>query len=570
MDGSTNPAGRARAVFIALALVFFGLVFRLYDLQVSGHESSDRAQGRQATGLLDVRRPRGVFRDAQGETLAVSVPVTSIYAEPGKIGDRDAAARRLAPVLGLPEPRLLALLSRTVAGPGGAARPADFVWLRRHVTDAQARGVKDLAIPGVAGRTEFDRAYPQGRHLCHVLGLCDIDDAGGEGLERTLDSFLTGASRRAVVPMDGRRRPLDYPELPPAGADVRLTIDLRLQRVVEDALDALCRRASPKWAVVVAMDPRTGAILALANRPDYDPNEPVPPGMDPVEAARSRQNLAVIAPYEPGSTWKPFAVVGTLDAGLATPETIVDCEMGAWKCGKRLLHDHHPYGRLSVKDVIAKSSNIGAVKIGGVLLGAERLWKVADRFGFGRRTGVDLPAEDPGTLHPLARWTSYSVSSVPMGHEIGVTPLQLVTAMSAIANGGEIVRPYVVDRITSAEGEVLKQAKPEVLRRAASAASCAQMREILREVVVSGTGTKAAVEGLEVCGKTGTTQKVDPATGTYGHNRYISSFVGFAPKEDARICIAVIVDEPKGEYYGGTVAGPVVQEILSRGMAFAK
>lgn len=570
MGSIAGGTGRARAVMAALAVAFFGLVLRLYALQVSGHEESAKRRDDQSRGRLDLRRPRGLILDAQSQTLAVSIPVSSVFAEPRRLTDPAGSARRLAAALGRPTDEIAAALSRTVRSADGSTRPAEFAWIRRHVTDAQARAVRELAIPGIGLKTEFDRIYPNGSALCHVLGLCNLDDAGGEGVERACDAWLTGTAHGAGVDVDGRRRPLDYPELPPAGADVRLTIDLRLQRVLEEELDALVARTHPRWVSAVAIDPRTGAVLAMANRPSFDPNEPVPAGADPIEAARARQNLALIAPYEPGSTWKPFAILGALDAGLATPSTPVDCEMGAWRVGSRVLHDHHPYGRLTLTEVIAKSSNIGAAKLGGVMLGAPRLWKVADAFGFGRRTGIDLPAEAPGTLHPLARWTSFSVTSIPMGHEIAVTPLQLVTAMAAIAADGEVRRPYVVERISTSDGRLLRAAQPRVERTVGSPESCAAMRKILRETVKAGTGTKADVPGLEVCGKTGTTQKVDPATGRYGHERYISSFVGFAPQENARICLAVVVDEPHGEYYGGTVAAPVVAEVLRRGMPFVK
>jgi cell division protein FtsI (penicillin-binding protein 3) len=553
---------RARAVFVALTLVFFVLVFRLYDLQISGHETFSRARDRQSRGFLDVRPPRGIIFDRRGDALAVSAPVASIAADPSRVADREGSARRLAAALGMEASGVLRLLGRTRPGPYLEPPPVDFVWIRRHVTAAEAEAVKRLAIPGVELRTEFDRVYPRGRLLAHVLGLVNIDDVGGEGIERALNGWLGGKGRRAEVDMDGRRRTLSWPDRALAGANLHLTVDAEFQRVVEEALDAAVERHRPNWAVAVAIDPRTGEILALANRPAYDPNRPV--------AGAALRNLAVASPFEPGSTWKPFAIAGALEAGIVTPASIVDCEMGAWRHGRRVLHDHHPYGRLSVSDVVAKSSNIGAAKIGGVLLGAERLWKVADAFGFGRRTGADLTPESPGTLHPLARWNDFSITSVPMGHEISVTALQLVVAMSAIANGGRLVRPYVVDRIVAADGSLLGRAEPEIRGRAASERTCALMRKMLREAVKSGTGTKAAVEGLEVAGKTGTTQKVDPATGRYTHEKFISSFVGFAPAEGARICVAVILDEPKGEYYGGTVAAPVVAEILKDGMKFIR
>ncbi len=542
---------RARAVFIVLTLLFSGIIFRLYDLQIAGHEKYREDRENQSRGLVDQRRPRGAIYDARGDVLALSVPVASVAVDPSKIANADDAAARLAPVLGMEKAAIAALLKRK----------SHFAWIRRHVSAETADSVRSLNLPGVFLESEFDRAYPLGTLLAHVLGLADIDDKGGDGLERALDAWLGGDRGRAAVDVDGRRRVLSWPDAPAGGADVYLTIDAQFQRVVEDALDAACARHRPAWAVAVAIDPRTGAVLALANRPAYDPNRPGP--------GPALRNTAVAAPYEPGSTWKVFTVAGALEAGVVTPATVFDCEMGMWRHGARVLHDHDPFGRLSVTGIVVESSNIGVAKI-GVKLGPERLWKIADAFGFGRRTGVDLPSESKGMLHPLGRWNAFSITSVPMGHEISVTPLQLAVAFAAIANGGSIVRPYVVDRIVASDGSLARRAEPKVERRAVSERVAAELRKMLRAVVKSGTGTKAAVDGLEVAGKTGTTQKVDPATGRYSHQKYISSFVGFAPAEGARVCVAVILDEPKGEYYGGAVAAPVVAEILKNGMKFVR
>jgi cell division protein FtsI (penicillin-binding protein 3) len=547
---------RATAVFIGLTLLFSGIVFRLYDLQIAGHEKFRGERESQSRGLVDQRRPRGTIFDARGDALALSVPVSSVAAAPVRITDAKAAASALAPVLGMESADLLKIFSKKNGG-----KPADFAWVRRHVSPAAAAAVKKLNLPGVFLRAEFDREYPQGERLAHVVGLADIDDRGGDGLERKFEAVLAGERSREAVDLAGRPRTMSWPDSPSGGADIHLTIDAQFQRVVEDALDAACERHTPSWAVAIAMDPRTGAILALANRPAYDPNSPGP--------GPALRNLAVAAPYEPGSTWKVFTVAGALEAGVVAPSTVFDCEMGAWKHGARVLHDHDPFGRLSVTDIVVESSNIGVAKI-GVKLGQERLWRVADAFGFGRKTGVDLPSESKGMLHPLRRWNSFSITSVPMGHEISVTPLQLAVAFSAIANGGLVMRPYVVDRIVGADGALVRRTEPKVERRAVPEGIAAEMRKMLREVVKRGTGTKAAVEGLEVGGKTGTTQKVDPASGRYTKGMYISSFIAFAPVEGAKICVAVILDNPHGAYYGGAVAAPVVGEILKNGMKFVR
>jgi cell division protein FtsI (penicillin-binding protein 3) len=379
-------------------------------------------------------------------------------------------------------------------------------------------------------------------------------------VERAANAFLAGQKGSRVVPVDARRRPLDGADAEPAGADIVLTVDLAFQRIVEEELDAACAESRPRWAVAVALEPGTGAVLAMAVRPGFDPNDP---GAAPADA---RRNRGVTDPYEPGSTLKPFLAAWALDQGLATPETRYDCENGLWKHGPRLLHDHHPYGILTLAEVIKHSSNIGAAKLGALSLGRDRLYEGLRRFGFGERTGTDLPAEDAGSLKPPARWDRYTVTSIPIGHEISVTPLQLAAAMSAIANGGTLYRPFVVRRALAADGTLLAENGPFPVRRVVGERAAWQMIAILKEVVAGGTGRRAQVPGVAVAGKTGTTQKVDPATGRYTHERFISSFVGFAPADEARVCVAVVIDEPQGAYYGGAVAAPVVGRIIRRGL----
>jgi cell division protein FtsI (penicillin-binding protein 3) len=384
-------------------------------------------------------------------------------------------------------------------------------------------------------------------------------------MERTLSKFLNQPAKRMTVTVDGRQQITSMPSMALITTEATLTIDLLLQRIVEEALEEACAEHRPKWAVAVAMDPRTGEVLALANRPTYDPNHAGDAKAD------ARINRVVTFPYEPGSTLKPFTCAYALDLGLVRPDTMIDCENGQWKHGPRILHDHDTYAKLSLADVIKKSSNIGAAKVGALILGQKRLYECMKRWGFGERTGVDMPAEDPGLLFPLSRWTIYSETSVPMGHEISVTPLQLCAAMSAIANGGTLYKPFVVRRVASTDGAVVVDNGPEAVRRVINPKAAKEMTEILEGVVKEGTGKKAAVPGVRVAGKTGTSQKIDPKTHQYTHEKYIASFVGFAPAEDPKLCIAVVLDEPQGgSYYGGAVAAPVVGKILQRGLIYAK
>lgn len=562
-----NMRRRAGVLCAAFAAVFFGLVLRLWSLQIAGHEEAARARHRQASGWQAYEAPRGEIRDARGEILAVSVPVVSVWADPSAIDDPVAAAGLLAPALGLREDFVWGRLSD---------RERRFAWLKREVSPAEAAAVRALLerapfkparrspLPKVGFATEFARRYPHGPLAAQVLGFLSKDEGKNEGIERAYDAHLNGGRRVVPIDRDGRRQVLGGAPLESAGAAVVLTLDLAFQRIVEEELDAACAEFRPRWAVAIAIDPRTGAILAVANRPSFDPNQPGRSSLD------TRRNRAVTDPYEPGSTFKAFVVALALDQGLVRPETVFDCENGLWIYGPRRLKDHKPYGKLMLREAFKVSSNVAAAKLGALVLGRARLHGGLKAFGFGDRTGADLPAEDDGRLLPISRWNLFSDTSVPIGHEVAVTPLQLVSAMAAIANGGTLYRPYAVARIVAADGTVLAAAGPHALRRVVGEKAARETIEMLKAVVREGTGKKAQVPGIEVAGKTGTTQKIDPRTRQYTHEKYISSFVGFAPADEAKVCVAVILDEPQGAYYGGAVAAPVVGKIIQRGLVHLK
>jgi cell division protein FtsI (penicillin-binding protein 3) len=559
---------RAAVLHVFSCLLFLGLVARLYWIQVRNHDHYQAELSKQSHGRDEVNLPPGPIYDGNGLPLAVSCPLEMAWANPSAIADKPAAAKLLAPALGMTEAEVLAKLSI----PG-----RKFEVLKHKLSDEQAAAVRKLASEPpfklerrandqrLGLRTEYERQYPNGAVLSQLLGHDSAEPSQREGLERTLAQFLILPPKSVPVTYDGRRQMMGAPSLDLSGAEATLTINLLFQRVVEEELEAACVAHHPKWAVAVAMNPKTGEILALASRPTFDPNK------FQTASADSRLNRVVSIPYEPGSTLKPFTCAAALDLDLVTPETVIDCEKGLWVVGSRRLHDHEPYSKLSVAEVIMYSSNIGAAKIGAQILGQKRLYECMKRWGFGERTGVDIPAEDSGLLFPLSRWTSFSETSVPMGHEISVTPLQLATAMSAIANGGTLYRPFVVRRVASTDGTLIVNNGPEAVRKVIGAKASRQMIEILKGVVKSGTGKKAAVEGIEVAGKTGTSQKIDPRTKQYTHEKYDASFVGFAPADDAKVCIAVVLDEPQGgSYYGGAVAAPVVGRILQRGLVYVK
>jgi cell division protein FtsI (penicillin-binding protein 3) len=556
---------RAAVVGIAFAAVFLALLARLYAVQVLHVER--RSSPRQAVGVVHLQTPPGSILDAQDQILALSVPVDSLWVNPSGFSDPERAevARRLANVLGVPERDLRAKLD--------SRAKREFVWAGRKLSEEKAKAVRDLlrdplfkagAEPKAGFQTEYDRRYPHGSLLSHLIGHRGDDPRNMEGLERYAEEWLRGKTLSYRTAVDGRRHQLDVAPVDYSTNSIRLTIDLHFQRIVEEEGLALMAENKPKWASIVALDPKTGAVLAMANWPTFDPNQPA------ASPAEARLNRALVFPYEPGSTLKPFTAVMAIDLGLMRSDSKIDCENGIWKHGPRLLHDHHPYGRISLADVIIHSSNIGAAKIGALILGARRTHEALTAFGFGAPTGIDLPAEDDGRLFPLRKWNIYSETSVPMGHEIMVTPLQLVAAMSAIANGGTLYKPWVIKRVETSDGIVLAEGAPAAVRRVVSEKAAKEMVDILKLTVKDGTGKKAAVPGVDVAGKTGTSQKIDPVTKHYTHEKYIASFVGFAPADDPKVCIAVIVDEPLGAYYGGAVAAPVVGRILRRGLPHLK
>ena len=565
MDRSSRR--RAAVVGVAFGAVFLALLARLYAVQILGVEGRRAARQAQNTGRMTVSSPPGTICGADGQIFALSVPVDSLWVNPSAFSapERAEAARRLAAVLGLKEADLRTKLD--------SRAQREFVWAGRKLSEEKSKAVRDLlrdplfkpgAEPKAGFTVEYARRYPHGSLFSHVLGHRGDDPRNLEGLERYCEELLRGKDTSYTTVVDGLRRGLDIPAVNYAVNSIQLTVNLHVQRIVEEEGLVMMGENQPKWASIVALDPKTGAVLAMANWPTFDPNHPA------ASPAEARLNRAVVLPYEPGSTLKPFTAVVALDLGLMRSDSKIDCENGIWKHGPRLLHDHHPYGRISLADVIIHSSNIGAAKIGALILGRNRTHEALVKFGFGTPTGIDLPAEDDGRLFPLRKWNIYSETSVPMGHEIMVTPLQLVAAMSAIANGGTLYKPWVIRRVETSDGLVLAEGSPTPVRRVVSEKAAKEMVEILKLTVKDGTGKKAAVAGVAVGGKTGTSQKIDPVTKHYTHEKYISSFVGFAPADDPKVCIAVIVDEPQGAYYGGAVAAPVVGRILQRGLPYLK
>lgn len=548
----SNGCGvRTYSVYAFFLLCFAALYCRLFTLQVIRHkELLNRGLSLHRLNVkMDPRR--GSIYDCRGRPLAMSVRVKSAYAVPERIGDRDSAARMLSPYVPLSREELIDRLSRK----------KKFVWLARKLDDETYGKMRELPLEGIGFREEVKRVYPQGSLLSHVLGFVDIDNRGLEGLELAADEHLRGQAGWMASHRDRKGREImtlrSQDIRPIDGYDLSLTIDAVIQHVAESELEQGCRKYNAVAGSLIVMDPRTGALLAMANWPSYDPNEP---GNFPEDA---RRNRCITDVYEPGSVFKIITVAAALDRDAVGPMDQFFCENGAFRIGRHTLHDVHPYGNLTTSQIIQKSSNIGAVKI-AMKLGERGLYEGIERFGFGAPTGVGLPGEVAGIFHPLARWSGRSIAAVPMGQEIGVTPIQMAAAVAAIANGGLAMKPYLIEDIRDSSGRIVKDFAPQVRGRIVNEDTASAITAMMEGVTTrDGTAPRAELEEYVAAGKTGTSQKVEP-DGRYSHSRFIGSFVGFAPARNPAVVILVALDEPKPAYYGGVVAAPVFKEVATR------
>jgi len=559
VGGPAAPAGpvksRLALVVLGLALAFLVVVGQLFNLQVidaPGLSARARSQQQQTIRLAG---DRGTITDRNGVILAKNMDVPSLFADPSAIADPAGTARALARVL----PASARSIEKRLAGGG-----RHFAWLHRKVDPALADRVLALDLPGVHQVPESRRFYPKGELLGQILGFAGMDNQGLSGVEQAFDPLLKGGQVAYVVERDALGRhvlPADADYRRPAhGADLTVTIDEAIQYHVERALDAVMASSDPESAEALVMDPNTGEILAMAVRPAFDPNRVGRYGPEDL------RNRLITDPYEPGSTLKVFLAAGALDAGVVRLDEVIDCEQGTLSLRGGDLHDHKPMGELTFAEVLTHSSNIGAAKV-GMRLGADRLYAALSNFGFGQRTGIELPGESPGVLPPVRRWSGRSLPSVSIGQELMVTPLQLATAASAVANGGWLMRPHLVKEVSGPGGDTVTA--PESLRRVVSAATAARLRDALVGVTgPDGTAPDAGVPGYRVAGKTGTAQKASEDRRGYARGKYVASFVGMVPADSPRIVILVVVDEPKGHYYGGSVAGPVFRDIARPVLAY--
>ena len=549
-----KQSGRRHLLIALLFIVWMAvIIWRLAYLQVTRHDEYRARAEAQRQQTITVSPLRGPIVDRRGWELARSIDTDSVFAYGREIKDPEKIAHTLAPLLGEREGDLLKKLT------GGA----NFVWLKRKVdfdtAQAVSREVERSKLDGVHLVKEPQRFYPNGPLAAHLLGSVDIDEQGIAGLELTEDRALRGAPGQVFFEADARRRPYERHDRPAkSGAQLVTTLDATLQHKVEMIIGEALLETQARGVTAIVLEPQTGEILALANAPAFDPNQR--PKRQEGEDGSLRRNRAVTDIYEPGSVFKMVTYSAAIEEGLARPDEKIDCLNGQIVLAGRTIHDSHAYGLITVADALAKSSNVGAIRL-ALRVGDERLADYISRFGFGRRTGIEIPGEAAGLVRPVGEWQQSSIGSVAIGHEVGVTALQAVAAMSAIANRGLWVQPHLVRQVIGADGRVAYEAKPEE-RRVLNEQTALTITDMLKGVVTYGTARRAMqLAGYSSAGKTGTAQKVDPLTHHYSKTKFVASFAGFLPATNPRFAIIVTLDEPVGLHQGGQVAAPVFNRI---------
>lgn len=540
-----------RRSLVAAGIFYFFftiLIARLYYLQIIKHEDFLNKVKKTHKITLKLESKRGIIYDRFRRELVLNTPCISIYARPKRIEEKDKVATHLASIL-KKDP---AWIEEKLKSP----RP--FVWLVRKAEYGLMKDINSLQDKGIGWVEENKRFYPEGALASHILGFTGVDNRGLEGMELKYDSILRGEEGYWVTTRDARGElipTLGEKFLPPKnGLSLVLTLDKIIQYIVEKEVEKGYRETEAVGVTAIVMDPSTGGILAMANRPTFDPNnfQNYP--------TSTFKNRAISEIYEPGSTFKIITAAAALEEKVFSPEDKIFCENGTFRLAGHTIHDVHPYGLLTFAETVQFSSNIGLTKV-GIKLGEKKLYRYISSFGFGRKTGIDLPGEEAGILRPLSQWSKISLGAIPYGQEIGVTPLQLICAISAVANGGLLMKPYLVKEIINEKGRVIRRIKPQPVRQVISPNTAQILARIMERVVERGTGLNAAIKGYKIAGKTGTAQKFIRGEG-YSPTKFVASFVGFAPADNPRVAVLVVVDEPQGSHYGGTVAAPIFRRIV--------
>jgi len=550
---------RIAALFFLFTLGFLVLGTRIFWVQiVRGAELSAKATQNRMRDV-PVEAKRGVISDRNGRELAISISTDSVYAIPAEIRKSQKAeeeARELAKILDMDEKTLLQRITR----------PSSFEWVKRQISPAAAKKIRDLELSGIGLTEESRRFYPLGSLASHILGISGTDNTGLEGIDNYYNDLVGGKKGRIIIEHDATGA--DIPEAthkyiaPVDGANLTLTLDETIQYITERELDKAFKEFKAERATAIVMDPKTGEILAMASRPTFDPNNY---DKSPVQ---NRRNFAINDAYEPGSTMKITTAAMALEEGVVNDNSRLYCPgyvmVGKQKIGCASFKAH---GDQTFAQIVENSCNVGFIKV-GLALGLDKYYQYLNAFGFGRKTGIDLPGEANGILVPQSRATQLDLATMAMGQANAVTPIQLITAVSAVANGGKLMKPYLLKEVVDDQGKVIKKNEPQMVKRIISEKMAQKLCLILEGEVTQGTGKNAFIEGYRVGGKTGTAQKIKPGGG-YMEGEYVSSFVGLAPADDPRLVCMIVIDAPTGyPYYGGTVAAPGVREILKDSLRY--
>lgn len=554
----SNYRPRSKAVFLLFLVFLIFCIARLFFIQFFRSAYLAGIANKQHNLFVELEPLRGIIYDTNLKPQTVNIPVDSLFASPNVIQDKDKEAiiKQLPHILNINQAYLRDRLYRKKS----------FIWLARKITPEQSQAIKRLNIKGLGFLRESKRSYPNSYLASHIIGFAGLDNTGLEGTEIYYDKYLKGETGWALFLRDARQKNLGPLEekmvLPKNGYDVVLTIDETIQYIAERELDKVFKIYHAKGASIIIMDPHTGAILALANRPTYDLNEHSKVSKDQI------RNRAICDLFEPGSVFKIVTASAALEEKRVDEEDKFFCENGSYRVSSHTLHDHQPHGWLTFRQVIEESSNIGTTKVAQVL-GPDIISRYIKLFGFGSKSNIDFPGEITGITKEPRQWSKISIAAIPIGQEVGVTALQLVSAVSVIANGGQLMKPYIVSEIRDKQDETIKKFSPVMIRKVISLDTAARVKKILTGAVEEGTGKLAKVPGFTAAGKTGTAQKLEP-NGTYSHNKFVASFIGFAPAEDPVIAIAVTVDEPHPYYFGGVVAAPVFKNVASDSIRYLR
>jgi len=537
-------------LFIIFIILFLSLIYRLYNIQVIQRNKFEEIAQQEHLTSFSIEGERGNIYDRNYKKLAVNINVQSLFAIPPKIENPQETAQKISSILNIKVKDVLEKLNQKKS----------FVWVERKLTETEVAGIEKLNLEGFNFLDESKRNYPKNYLASNLMGFVGIDNQGLEGLESFFDKELKGLPGLSILERDatGSEVPLSIKEAiaHKDGHSIVLTIDEVIQYITEEALDKAFQKSKAKAGIAIVVRPKTGEILAMAIKPSYDPNYF---NSYPRDLWRNR---AVTDAYEPGSTFKIITIATALEERVVNLNDQFNC-VGWTKYNGIVFHDIHQHGFQNLTDIVKNSCNIGVIEV-GTRLDEKVFEKSIRRFGFGTLTEINLPGEINGLVRSVKDWSRISLASLSIGQEISVTPLQLIMAVSAIANRGTLMKPMIVKEIVDSMQSKIRIFKPKPVRQVVSVDTALTMTKILEQVVEDGTGTMAKVAGYQIAGKTGTAQKFDFSTGKYSKDKYSSWFVGYVPAENPEISILVLLDEPIGSYYGGTVAAPVFQEIASK------